>query len=426
MVSTHGYVAADPPLGSPDTGGQVVYVLELSKKLAQLGYKVDIWTRRFDDQPETEPVCQNVRIIRMRCGGEYFIPKEYLHEKLGEWCENALRFMRKKKLHYQFLVSHYWDAGDATNRLSSVLDVPHIFVPHSLGLWKQRKMETDNPADSASIEETYNFSTRIRHEKTLCREADAVVATSPLQLDMLRKEYGASRNSVHMIPPGYDDARFFAMGDPATETIKEEVGLGDKRVVASIGRLSRNKGFDLLVEAFGVVAERDSRAVLKLAVGSELEATTEDPMLQELVDLVESLGLKDRVLLTGSLPDEQMADFYRAADVFCLPSRYEPFGMTAVEAMACGTPVVLTTHGGLYRTTRYGIDALFADPFDKYDFGTTILHALRFRPLRERLSIEGARKARSLFTWTGIAQQIIRLVEDRGFGYVQVADELEP
>ncbi|MCI0658066.1 MAG: glycosyltransferase, partial [Acidobacteria bacterium] len=98
MVSTHGYVAAVPPLGAADTGGQVVYVLELSKKLAQLGYEVDIWTRRFEDQPELEPVGEQMRVIRVPCGGRRFIAKEYLYEKLPEWNENALRFIGRHGL----------------------------------------------------------------------------------------------------------------------------------------------------------------------------------------------------------------------------------------------------------------------------------------------------------------------------------------
>ncbi|HXJ73572.1 MAG TPA: glycosyltransferase, partial [Candidatus Dormibacteraeota bacterium] len=111
MVSTHGYVAANPPLGAADTGGQVVYVLELSKKLAQLGYEVDIWTRRFEEQPEVEPVADQVRIIRVPCGGKEFLGKEYLIRKLPEWGEHALRFIKRHGLKYAFIDSHYWDAG---------------------------------------------------------------------------------------------------------------------------------------------------------------------------------------------------------------------------------------------------------------------------------------------------------------------------
>ena len=96
MVSTHGYVAANPPLGAADTGGQVVDVLELSRKLAQLGFDVDIWTRRFDDQPEIDAVNPRVRVIRAPCGGPDFVAKEYLHLHLMEWCENALRYIEER------------------------------------------------------------------------------------------------------------------------------------------------------------------------------------------------------------------------------------------------------------------------------------------------------------------------------------------
>jgi mannosylfructose-phosphate synthase len=423
MVSTHGYVAAEPPLGMPDTGGQVVYVLELSKKLAQLGYKVDIWTRRFEDQSEIETVDDNVRVIRMACGGKDFIPKEYLYKKLPEWTENALRFIKKKRLKYQFINSHYWDAGLAGQHLAEVLGLPHIHTPHSIGVWKQRQMETDFPEDKEKLEKTYNFSRRIHHEKILYREADTIIATSPMQLDMFYHDYSLPREKVRMIPPGYDDNRFFPVSEATQEAIRQDMGIPlDKKIVSSIGRLSRNKGFDLLVDAFSVVAERADDVVLRLAVGSESEENTEDPMRAELEDKIRSYGLEDRVLLSSSLPDEEMADYYRAADVFCLPSRYEPFGMTAIEAMACGTPTVVTTHGGLYRTLTYGTDALFADTFDKVDFGITILKAIRYKKIRDRMSIEGAHTVRSLFTWTGIAQQLLKLVEDRSSPSIHVSD----
>ena len=136
MVSTHGYVASNPPLGAADTGGQVVYVLELAKKLGQLGFDVDVWTRRFEDQPEIDIVNSRVRVLRAPCGGSQFIPKEYLHRELMEWCENALRYIKRHRLGYQFINSHYWDAGVAGQRLAEALRVPHVHTPHSLGIWK--------------------------------------------------------------------------------------------------------------------------------------------------------------------------------------------------------------------------------------------------------------------------------------------------
>ncbi|MCC5840170.1 MAG: glycosyltransferase [Opitutales bacterium] len=423
MVSTHGYVAAEAPLGMPDTGGQVVYVLELSKKLAQLGYKVDIWTRRFDDQPEIEEVDTDVRIIRMPCGGRDFIPKEYLYKKLPEWTEHALRFIKTKKLSYAFINSHYWDAGLAGQHMAEVLNVPHIHTPHSIGTWKKREMTKDFPDDEAKLEKAYNFSRRIHHETILYRECDLVIATSPIQLDMFRNDYQLPVDKVRMIPPGYDDNRFYPVGEASQAALRHRFDLPeDQQVVASIGRLSRNKGFDLLVDAFAVVAKRQENVILRLAVGSESEETTEDPMRDELEARIRRHGLTGRVILSGSLDDADMADFYRAADVFCLPSRYEPFGMTAIEAMACGTPTVVTTHGGLYRTLTYGTDALFADTFDEMDFGITILKILRYPKISRRLAVEGAHKVRSLFTWTGIAQQLLKHAEGRRSPVIEVSD----
>jgi hypothetical protein len=106
MISTHGYVAARPPLGAADTGGQVVYVLELSKTLAQLGYEVDVWTRRFLDQPESEVVADGVRILRVRSGTSAFIPTECLYETLPEWSENALAAIARAGIRYDFINSH--------------------------------------------------------------------------------------------------------------------------------------------------------------------------------------------------------------------------------------------------------------------------------------------------------------------------------
>lgn len=413
MISTHGYVAAEPPLGYPDTGGQVVYVLELSRKLAQLGYAVDIWTRRFDDQPEMETVDRNVRIIRMACGGKDFIPKEYLYKALPEWGENVLRAMRRKKIRYDFINSHYWDAGLAGQHLAEVLEISHLHTPHSIGAWKKEQMAKDSDLSPEKLDEIYNFSRRIHHENLLYRECDLLVATSPIQLDLLRNNYDVPQEKIRMIPPGYDDNRFFPLSEASRTTLRDQFGYEGK-VISSIGRLSHNKGFDLLIDAFAVLAPHAPEAHLRLALGSETEAGTEDPLLGELFDRINRLGLSDRISITGSVPDEEMPAFYQAADVFCLPSRYEPFGMTAVEAMACGTPTVITTRGGLYRTMVYGTDALYADSLDAQDLGYTLLKVLRYESIRKRLAIEGSHKVRSRFTWTGIAQQLISEVEGRG------------
>jgi mannosylfructose-phosphate synthase len=412
MVSTHGYVAAQPPLGSADTGGQVVYVLELSKKLAQLGYEVDIWTRRFEDQPEIEAVAEQVRIIRARCGGQNFIPKEYLYEKLPAWSENALRFIKRHELKYQFINSHYWDAGVAGQHLSDVLDVPHLHTPHSLGIWKKRQMENDYPGDAAKFEKQYNFTQRIRHERLLYASTDMVLATTPQQMKLLLEDYEVPKEMCRMIPPGYDDNRFFPVSEATKRALRQRLGFTGP-VVMALGRLARNKGYDLLIRAFHLSAQREPKANLYLAAGSTNLTPLETSIMEELKALVAELDLNDRVRFGSFIPDDQLADYYRAADVFVLSSRYEPFGMTAIEAMACGTPTVVTVHGGLYRAVTFGRHALYADPFDREDLGIMILKVLKHPRLRSRLGRMGAHKARSLFTWTGVAQQLVALVEQR-------------
>lgn len=412
MVSTHGYVAAVPPLGAADTGGQVVYVLELSKKLALLGYEVDIWTRRFDDQPEIEPLAERVRIIRMPCGGGDFIPKEYLCDHLPEWNEHALRFIERHGLAYTFINSHYWDAGLAAQHLSNVLKVPHVHTPHSIGLWKQRQMESDTPDSKEEFKRRYNFERRIFEERKLYADCDIVIATTPPQLDLLVKEYETPAAKVRMVPPGYDDHRFFPVSESSRTPIRDRLGFKGK-VILALGRLARNKGYDLLIEAFRLVAAREPEAILHLAVGGADMNANELKLLGELRTAAEKTGYGDRIQFGSFVADDDLPDYYRAADLFVLCSRYEPFGMTAIEAMASGTPTIVTVHGGLYRALSFGRHALFADPFDREDLGIMMAKPFRHPQLRSRLSRMGAHKARSLFTWTGIAHQLVAAVERR-------------
>jgi mannosylfructose-phosphate synthase len=203
--------------------------------------------------------------------------------------------------------------------------------------------------------------------------------------------------------------------------LKDALGL-EGPVVLALGRLAKNKGYDLLLRAMPPVMERIPDARLVLAVGSTLPNEMETEMLDGLQQLAAELNISERVVFKDYIPDDQLADYYRAADVFALSSRYEPFGMTAIEAMACGTPTVVTTHGGLYRALTFGRHALFADPFDQEDLGITMLKPFRHARLHARLSRMGAHKARSLFTWTGIAQQLIAAIERRPGKSLLVSD----
>jgi mannosylfructose-phosphate synthase len=408
MISTHGYVSAHPEFGKPDTGGQVVYVLELSKCLARMGFRVDILTRRFEGQRAWEPVVPRVRILRFPCGGPGFLPKETLCESIPEWVTNASRFVRQKNLKYAFINSHYWDAGLAGQALANRLAVPHLHTPHSIGAWKRDNMD----GDPEELEGRYNFRRRIREEKVIYDECDVLVATTPQQRDILAGgEYDAPREKVRVIPPGYDDMRFFPVSLASRQALKRDLDL-EGRIVLALGRIAKNKGYDLLLRAMPVVSARIPDARLLLAVGSSDPTESEIVEVDALRRLAYELAVRDRVLFRDYIPDERLPDYYRAADVFALSSRYEPFGMTAVEAMACGTPTVITTEGGLWEQITWGLEAVYANPFDPEAFGHTMATVLAHRRVSDQLAKYGSQKARSRFTWTGVAQQLLRSLED--------------
>jgi mannosylfructose-phosphate synthase len=405
MISTHGYVSAEPELGRPDTGGQVVYVLELSKCLARMGYHVDVLTRQFEDQPAVEPVDERVRVVRLPCGGREFIPKEVLCDHIPEWVRNTERYVRSEGLVYSFINSHYWDAGLAGQSLANGLGVPHLHTPHSIGSWKRDNMD----GDPEELERKYNLKRRIREEKVIYDECDALIGTTAVQRDiLLGGEYDVPREKISVVPPGYDDTRFFPVSNATRKALKNEYDL-EGRIVLALGRMAHNKGYDLLIKAMPIVVERIPEARLLLAAGSNEPSDDERAEGAALQALAQELGIEDRVTFSGYIEDEHLADYYRMAEVFALSSRYEPFGMTAVEAMACGTPTVITTEGGLWEQVVWGLEAIYANPFDPPALGHTICQILQYPRIAGQLARYGSQKARARFTWTGIAQQILNI-----------------
>jgi mannosylfructose-phosphate synthase len=372
-----------------------------------MGYSVDILTRRFEDQPAVERVADRVRVLRFPCGGRDFIPKETLCDAIPEWVENVSRFIKSKRLNYAFINSHYWDAGLAGQALANRHDVPHLHTPHSIGAWKRDNMDGE-PAD---LEKKYNFARRIREEKVVYDECDLVIATTPTQREILRAtEYDVPMEKIRVIPPGYDDQRFFPVSLATRMALKQDLDM-EGPVVLALGRMAKNKGYDLLLRAMPVVFERVKNARLMLAVGSKEPSDDEVKQVRGLRDLAEELGIAERVMFRDYISDEELPEYYRAADVFALSSRYEPFGMTAVEAMACGTPTVVTTEGGLWEKVTWGTVALYENPFDPEAFGHAIAAVLVHPLVWSQLSKYGSQKARLRFTWTGVAQQLLSVLE---------------
>ena len=397
MMSTHGYVSADPQLGMPDTGGQVVFVLELARHLNEQGHRVDIVTRRFEDQPEYDEIADGLRVWRIPFGGNEFIRKERMHEHLPELSQNLLAAIRDRGLRYDVVSSHYWDAGWAARTVCQEMDIPHVHTPHSLGVWKRDEM-----GDEPDAEATYRFEERIQKEFLVYRSADRVIATTPQQAESIVDRYEIPRRNVVMIPPGLDVRRYLPVSGSRVRTLRTRLGFR-RHDVYTVGRAAHNKGYDLLLRAMPQLKQAVPDARLVLAVGAD--APADHRRVRRWRALASDLGISADVEWRGHVPDEQMADHYRAAGVFALPSRYEPFGMTAIEAMASGAPSVITVHGDLEEMFDFGSQALFADPARPTEFATMLSLPMRYPRLRERLTVEGAQWAGRTFGWSRIAQR---------------------
>lgn len=404
MISLHGYVAGSPELGKPDTGGQVVFVMELAKRFARLGYNVDVLTRQFEDQPPEDRINDNLRVWRIPFGGREFIRKEDMHDWYGDFVSNALAAIRKHGLHYDVVNSHYWDAGVSGQKIAEELQIPHVHTPHSLGWWKAKDMKSLNEGEAAN----YRFEERIQKEFVLYRSCDHVIATTEQQAELIEDHYDLPSEHITMIPPGIDEQRFTAVTPMQLAGIRERLNMS-KNDVYVVGRAATNKGYDLIIDALPHLLKLQPEARLVLAAG----ANSDDD--QKLVDTwkaqAQERGVADAIDWRGYVADEELADYYRAPGVFALPSRYEPFGMTAVEAMSCGTPTVLTTRGGLHEQVEFGLHALVADPTRPEEFAAMINMPMQHAWLREKLTVEGARFARRAFGWTGIARRTLEVFE---------------
>ncbi|MFC1592907.1 glycosyltransferase [Candidatus Omnitrophota bacterium] len=410
MISTHGYFENKPSFGRADTGGQIVFVIELSKALAKLGYKVDILTRQFEDFDQVEPLNEEVRIVRIPCGSRDFIPKEYLVEYLPELIDGFITYYQDNQLNYDFIDSHYWDAGFVGMKLADTFNIPHVFTPHSLGMWKEAQMrqaatEEGVEINEADFERRLNFKQRNATEKTIMASANRVIATTPEQKKIMGERYGISIEKIAIITPGFFPDKYHKIDGSKLSKLIEKYNL-PLRFVFAVGRITPYKGYDLLIKAFKYVVQEMPEIKLVLAIGSHEPSEVEKR--KELSQLAGSLGLADSTIFFGYIED--LEALYNAAEVIVLPSTYEPFGMVVIEGMACGTPAVVTERGGLKDFLVDGQDALIIDPIDTQAMAQTLLRLLKDKSLRKEIAHNGYEKAHSMFTWERIAESTLRIV----------------
>jgi D-inositol-3-phosphate glycosyltransferase len=384
QVSAHTSPLA--PLGGRETGGMNVYVLELSRELAGLGYEVDIFTRRDGDLPRIEQVGPRLRLVRIDAGPAEPVEKEAIVSHLPEFARNLLRFADEQPTPYGIVHSHYWQSGWAGGILARHLGAPHTVMFHTLG-------EVKNRARISEQEPTV----RIHHERRVAQRAAAIVTASDHERLLLKRYYGADPSRMHTIPCGVD-VELFTPGDQGAA--RRALGLPQgSPVILWIGRLERLKGVDVLVDAVAQLQERDFTLVI---VGGDDRAT---PLRAELEAQAAALGIADNVRFDGAVPHDDLVAYYRAADVCVQPSYYESFGLVAVEAMACGTPVVASRVGGLVSTVQDGISGYLIPWRCPEPFAEKLEVLLNNAELRANFS-RAARRSAERFRWPRIGLEM--------------------
>lgn len=403
MLSTHGYFDPVPQLGRTDTGGQVLYVLQLAKALAKRGIGVDIYTRWFDRskrQIEHVPGHRDVRVIRIPSGPWEFIPKEMIYDILPELAERMISFIRENNLHYDLFHGHYVDAGIVMLDVARECSKPTFFTAHSLGAWKKLK----TGGDPAEMERVFNFSRRIAEELRVFRSVRAQTVTSKEEGEKIEELYHFRPTRSEFIPPGVDVELFRPLGEGEKE--ERAVTLPEKYIFM-VGRVSRAKGHDLLLRAFSSLPEEFGDVHLVIAGWSEVPDSEERDVLSTVKRFVEENRLDDKVHIMGQIPHDDLPLYFRQAELFTLPARYEPFGMTALEAMACGAPAVISRFSGIQENVSSGEDCLLVDPSKTDEYAEAMKSLLRNRTLAQRLGKRGCETVRKEFSWEAIAEKHI-------------------
>jgi glycosyltransferase involved in cell wall biosynthesis len=400
MLSTHGYFDPVPRLGQTDTGGQVVYVLELAKALTGYGVKVDIYTRWCDQsRPQVDPVPDfpDVRVIRIPCGPSCFVPKEEIYDVLPELVQSMIAFIRANDLDYDLFHGHYVDAGIVTLDVARALDRPAFFTAHSLGAWKRERMG----GDPDEMEKKFRFSYRIAEEMRIFHSVRAQTVTTAVQQEKLEQLYGFTSDNITVIPPGVNVHTF---RPPVTGETEVEKGLPE-RYIFCLSRIDTNKGHDFLLHAFDIVRQSIPDIHLVIGGGSHEPEQRELGVLSMMKEIIAEKGLENRVRLTGYIPDESLVGYYQQAELFAMPSLFEPFGMTVQEAMACGRAVIASRLGGIREVISSGWNGLLVDPSNTEEFADTMLKLLKDRHLRDIIGERGRQTIREGYSWEAIARR---------------------
>jgi D-inositol-3-phosphate glycosyltransferase len=388
LVSAHGSPLA--ALGGKETGGLNVYVGEISRALARLGVAVDIFSRRRDAAaPDVRALAPGVRLIEIAAGPAAELDKNEVFWHLSEFVLNVLQFAEREGRAYNLIYSHYWLSGGVGRLLQSRWGVPHATMFHTTGLVKNlaRVGEGEKPL-------------RIETERKIVARADRVIAASPHDRAQLLRHYRAPAERVEVVPCGVDLDQFRPRDRDAA---RAALGLGPGKVALFVGRPDPVKGLEIFFGALGELEERDQ--VRAVVVGGEDEAA-----LAPFRARAAALGIAERVRFDGAQPHERLPLYYNAADVCVVPSYVETFGLVAVEAMACGTPVIAARVGGLISSVRDGETGFLIPWRCPGPFAERLEILLGNDALRARFA-EACRPAVTRFAWPAVAETLLGVFE---------------
>jgi D-inositol-3-phosphate glycosyltransferase len=403
MLSYHTCPLAT--LGGKDTGGMNVYVRDLTCELGRQGIHVDVFTRSQDEHVPhiLHDLGFGNRVVHIPAGPETPLPKKELASYVPQFAEEILRFAREKGIHYDLIHSHYWMSGLAAETLAREWNVPIVHMFHTLGEMKNRVAKSDSEREGPE---------RVAGERRVIATVDRIVAATLAEQTQLEWLYHADIRKMIIIPPGVDLGHFYPI--PADEA-KQFLGLDpDRRLILFVGRIEPLKGIDTLIKAMSClpVSELDRPAYLAI-IGGEPNASP-DQMTAEMTrlqTLCKELHMDDLVVFLGKRGQDTLPYYYCAADVVVMPSHYESFGLVALEAMACGTPVVASQVGGLAFLIQDGVTGYHVPDQDPDALCDRLSHLLSNPALRLQMGQQAADYARG-YSWQQIAQQLIGVYQN--------------
>lgn len=404
MLSYHTCPLAT--LGGKDTGGMNVYVRDLTRELGQMGIHVDVFTRSQDEHvPHVlHDIGYGNRVVHVPAGPEEPKSKSDIAKYIPEFAEGIRQFAAEKGIEYDIIHSHYWMSGLAAEELSDAWGgTPVVHMFHTLGEMKNRVARSE---DERAGED------RLNGERQVLRRVDRIVVATMAELTQLRFLYRADSRKMVIIPPGVDTCHFYPI--PADEA-KQYIGLKpENRMVLFVGRIEPLKGVDTLIHAMSCFGLQGAHQPVHLAIiGGDVNVKFED-MSEEMIrlqKLCDDLCMGGMVIFLGKRGQDTLPYYYSAAEVVVMPSLYESFGMVALEAMACGVPVIASEVGGLGYLVQNGITGYTIPDSDPKALCAKLAELLGNVDLRNQMGRYAAEYAVD-YAWETIASQIVEVYND--------------